>query len=324
MRPAKSAAREIPLREIPRQLEETIREQWPIIAALIGAAVVVVVAAEYVLPQFGVRNGDLTAFLLNLSADLCGAVVIFVSLERGIKSLNAITVIPVLPVDRFINEIRTRGKIVRVLETWTALVNDDACRYQFAEALRHALRSNATVQVFLIHPDCSAAPQRAQQLAGSVDVIQEIRKSIRRFYALDALGRGLEVRLYNALPSITMYQCNRTAYVSLFPVSAPSSQHDLLEVEMFSRFGLFIERSFDELWAGSGNSRTIPVQAHMRLTLDPSVPGPGAYFAFQPDHGLPGRMRGYLAGPRLWDYLLEDGQLRDRIAFDVDGTTRST
>jgi hypothetical protein len=305
--------RDVPLHEIPRQLRETLREQWQIICSLTAAGV-----AAFVIPMWFLPSGNVSQFLLDLGAGMLTAVVIFVALDRGIRSINSINVVPALPVDRFINEVRTQGRIVRILETWTNLVNDDANYGRFVEAVREALWNNATVQVLIIHPTSGAARHRAQQLAGIADGNREIALTVRRFYAMRSLGPGLEVRLYNALPSVTLHQCNRTAYVSLFPISNISSRHDLLEVEMFSRFGLFIEQSFDELWRGSVNSPTLPIQSHMSVLLDSGVE---AFFALDDGaDGPDGPAGGYLAGPTLWDHLLSQGRLRDRICFSRDGS----
>jgi hypothetical protein len=304
-------ARDVPLHEVPRQLRDTLREQWLVITTIVAVGAAAFAIAMWLLPI-----GNLGGWLLNLSADMLGAVVIFMALERGIRSINSINVVPALPVGRFLQEVRTQGKIVRILETWTNLVNDDANYILFVEAVGEALQNNATVQVLIVHPGSSAAGQRVQQLAGTTDGAREIATTVRRFYAMLALAPGLEVRLYDALPSITVHQCNRIAYVSLFPISKLSSQHDLLEVEMFSRFGLFIEQSFDELWRGSPHSPTIPIQEHMALLLDS---GAEAYFAFDDAGGPNGRRTGYIGGTLLWDHLLDEGQLRDQISFSCDG-----
>jgi hypothetical protein len=309
--PTRRKARDVPLHEVPRQLRDTLREQWLVITSIIAVGAAAFGIAMWLLPI-----GNLGGWLLNLSADMLGAVVIFMALERGIRSINSINVVPALPVGRFIEEVRTQGKVVRILETWTNLVNDDASYGRFAEAVREALQNDATVQVLIVHPASSAAAQRVQQLAGTTDGAREIATTVRRFYAMLSLGTGLEVRLYNALPSITIHQVNRIAYVSLFPISRLSSQQDLLEVEMFSRFGLFIEQSFDELWRGSPHSPTIPIQSHMALQLDS---GADAFFAFEGVNGTGGRLAGYIGGPRLWDHLLDGGQLREQICFSCDG-----
>lgn len=309
-RPPRRPPRDVPIREVPRELRETFREQWPTICGILLFAVVFFGVSIWLLP-----NGNVGAFLLNLSADMVGAVVIFIVLERGIRSINAINVIPDLPVGRFTDEVRTHSRIVRILETWTRLVNDEGTYRRFLEAVTEALHNGASVQVLLIHPASSAARQRAEQFSGRLDAIREMETTIRRFYAMRSIGRRLEVRLYNALPSITLYQVNRIAYVSLFPINQISSRHDMLEVEMFSRFGLFIEQSFNELWEGSDNSPTIPIDEFMGLSLDS---GARAYFAFDVSDEVEDRRSGYIGGP-LWDHLLLDGQVRERIGFQFDG-----
>src|SRR5713226_9088161 len=99
--------------------------------------------AAFLLGYYGNMNFLLQDFFIGLSTNLIVAIIIFLLLEQGIKSLHPISEIRELPALDF---VRTMGQIrgggrIRILETFTFLPNEH--RQEFEEAVLKVIKNNA-------------------------------------------------------------------------------------------------------------------------------------------------------------------------------------
>ena len=209
-----------------------------------------------------------------LIPEFVGSVAVYWVLDSSIKQLYGISELPDLPLDVFVGELRS-AKRIRILETFTKLANDPHLREKFTLGIKDALRSGAEVEILLIHPYSEGAKQRAEELARvGIRVEDEIRKSLARFYKLQSeISRdssimngqsNLEIRLYDASPSIAMHMWDRDAYLSFFPVKKRSDEAPNLKISMATTFGHYAAAKFDELW---NHSETIALSSHMELRV---------------------------------------------------------
>ena len=203
--------------------------------------------------------------LLGFAIEMGGAVVVFLILEQGIEKIRRLSIFevgeqPELPIAKFIEDVRKASDQVRILDTWTCLINEDEYRKDFEPALKEAIRNGAKVEILLIEPDSEGARQRAAELGGSgIDVIEEIRRCLRRFGRLQQeveeeitnSGDGqkhLEIKLYNASPSIYLHWCDDQTYWSFFSVNKRADKTPQLEVPISAQLGRYLAHRFDELW----------------------------------------------------------------------------
>jgi hypothetical protein len=245
-------------------ITKDVRNQILIVLLLVLSSL-----ATFVSGMFLVPNADFKSFLLSLSGSLVVSVIIFLFLERGIKSFHPISEISRLPSLDFIRSVKNvkPGEPIRILETFSPLINNNS--KEFEEAIRAALRNNSKIEILLFHPLSEGAKRRAEQLKG-IDVVHELRKNLARLYKLhealpDNEKECLAIRLYTALPSVAMYRCGDWAYVSLFPVGSRSDLCPNLKVPMDNPFGSYIDGTFNELWKGTDEAPTIPLNVHMLL-----------------------------------------------------------
>ncbi len=101
-----------------------------------------------------------------------------------------------------------------------------------ADALAQALSRGTYVSILLLHPDPGIARLRGQALQGTAQsrmredrVRPGIRHSLDVLAAVSAMidddcRRHLRVRLYDSLPSISVYSIDDRAFVSVFAQSA--------------------------------------------------------------------------------------------------------
>src|SRR5260221_11828013 len=100
-----------------------VKKQLLIVLALSTGALVS--AAFGLLPLVHAKYPPLADLLLGLSGNLIVAIIIFLFLERGIKSLHPISEIRSLPYFEFIDSVRRakKGDRIRILETFSSLIN---------------------------------------------------------------------------------------------------------------------------------------------------------------------------------------------------------
>jgi len=306
------------------RITKAIRAQIFVILGIFTATVLTGVSGGFFTPNIDLRN-----YLLGLSSNLAVSIVIFLFLERGIKSLNPIGEIHKLPVPEIIEGIRNvrRGQRIRILDTFTILANDYP---EFKDAVVAAVQKGAKIDILLLHPHSIGAERRAEQLKDQVDIIQEINKNLMYFYALqseleDKYKRYVEVRLYSALPSISMYHCGEWAYVSLFPIEERGDESPNLKVPIDNPFGSYVDNTFEQIWRGTTKAPTILLEDHMRLRTEPIDGGSshkGYYFAYQKVGGKIDRSQCFVLSdhdPFYGTVFKSPREVNDEIFFYVDG-----
>ena len=153
--------------------------------------------------------------------------------------------------DAFSANVAASTSSVSILETWTGLL-EDRYRPAFLAALQEALERRVVARFLLLDPDSAAADARAEELE-HVPVRRFIMDNLRH---LDELSRDLPpgsrerlvVRVYDALPSIQLYQWDDKALFSFFPIGVRAYDAPQLEAYVSSPWGEFVRGRFDELW----------------------------------------------------------------------------
>ncbi|MET7375750.1 DUF5919 domain-containing protein [Micromonospora arida] len=224
------------------------RRAFVVGGALFAIAVVMLLAAWR-------STGFLSDLLLNLGASVVLAAISYVIFDPLFEEARKARVQEHLSFDQqaFVTRLHRSGRRVRILDTWTILL-EQRHREETLSAVRAALANGAQVQLLLLDPDCTAAQQRSEELERQrVDVPRQIRTNLRHLAAfaeaLDSrLRHRLQVRLYDASPSIQLYQWDGRALISFFPIGKLSFNVPQLEVDMDSPWGGFVHARFEELW----------------------------------------------------------------------------
>ncbi|MER7893128.1 DUF5919 domain-containing protein [Micromonospora sp. NPDC094482] len=227
------------------------RRAFVVGGALLGVATAMLLAAWR-------STGFLSDLLLNLGASVVLAAISYVIFDPLFEEARKARVQEHLSFDQqaFVARLHRSGRRVRILDTWTILLEQQH-RAATLAAVEAALRSGAQVQLLLLDPDCTAAQQRSEELERQrVNVPKQIRANLRHLAALqeklDREDKGLrprlQVRIYDASPSIQLYQWDGQALISFFPIGKLSFNVPQLEVDMDSPWGGFVHARFEELW----------------------------------------------------------------------------
>ncbi|MFK3979058.1 DUF5919 domain-containing protein [Micromonospora sp. NPDC050397] len=200
-------------------------------------------------------DGFASDLLLNLGASVVLAAISYVIFDPLFEEARKARVQEHVSFDQraFIEVLARTGRRVRILDTWTILL-EVRHREQTLRAIHAALEQGAQVQVLLLDPDCAAAQQRTDELEKQrVDVPRQIKENLRHLYAfwsaLDVQLRSrMQVHVYDASPSIQLYQWDGQALISFFPIGKLSFNVPQLEVDMASPWGEFVHARFEELW----------------------------------------------------------------------------
>ncbi len=158
--------------------------------------------------------------------------------------------------DGFIQRVAASEYVVRILSTWTELL-EDRLRDSFLGALLRALDRGALVQIMLLDPDSPADVQRTREIGMSHDVSGLVQANLRclRSFVDGLTGSDREhiaVRVYRAASTVAYYRSDARALVATLPMSDASSRTTQYEVPVDSTFAQFVEQQFTQLWtAGS-------------------------------------------------------------------------
>jgi hypothetical protein len=211
------------------------------------------------------------------------------ALNAGTSMMGAVITVAIIgPIIRYVQEgtVREHGRLdygwfsdqvnaathhVQILTTFSNVL-DHPTTDRFLRGLRVALGRGAEVRILLLNPRSIAADLRQQELAGGnarLSVQREILRNLRRLSRFGAeLGEhdraGLDVRLYDASASITLYRWDDRALVSFLPIGRFSELGSQLEVTMRSPLGEFIQQRFDELWE---DRATLTMAEFMDMTV---------------------------------------------------------
>ncbi|WBB68597.1 hypothetical protein [Micromonospora sp. WMMD812] len=224
------------------------RRAFVVAGALLGVAAAMLLAAWR-------STGFLSDLLLNLGASVVLAAISYVIFDPLFEEARKARVQEHLSFDQaaFVARLHHSGRRVRILDTWTILL-EHKHRDDTLAAVRAALQHGAQVQLLLLDPDCTAAQQRSEELERQrVNVPRQIRANLRHLAAFQQslppeLKPRLQVRIYDASPSIQLYQWDGQALISFFPIGKLSFNVPQLEVDMDSPWGGFVHARFEELW----------------------------------------------------------------------------
>lgn len=237
----------------------------------VWAAVAVTLLAVALLVFARLVEGFNRELLLNLGASLAfvpPTYLVFAPIfERLRQTAAAIEEHLVLDIDLLISHIELSHSRVWVLETWTGLL-EDAHRDAFLKALRVALGNGVSVQILLLDPTSAAAQQRAEELndpwvptliAENLRYLHDFRRQLAA-----SQQRLLEVRVYDASPSVQLYRWDDKAFVSFFPIGKRAYDTRQIETYLANPLGEFAESRFDGLWSAT---TTYTLDDYMTLAL---------------------------------------------------------
>ncbi|GAB1539727.1 hypothetical protein NUACC21_23940 [Scytonema sp. NUACC21] len=209
--------------------------------------------------------------LSDLIPGIVGSIGVYWVLDETIKQVFGISEIPDLPLEQFIQDIKSaQAKNIYILETFTKLATEDKLFWEFSEAIKKALKDGSKVQLLFIHPDSDAARQRADELSKvnpPVNVPESIEKTLARFYQLETEINNpnkLQIKLYDANPTIAMHSWGKEAYVSFFPVNRRSDEAPNLKLSTVTTFGRYCVKKFEELW---NKDSGIYLNSYMKLKI---------------------------------------------------------
>lgn len=284
------------------------RARQIVLAALLGAAGLAMLIQGRHVAGYGQE------IMVNLGASFVMVALSFVVFDPIFEDMrrNAVEQHRTLNHDQLVTHIAGARAEVDILETWTGLL-EDRYRDRFLAAVTQALRYGVEVRVLLLDPESAAAEQRAEELHHT-QVPLLIMDNLRYLYqlrrTLDPLvARQLQVRVYDASPSIQLYRWDDKAYISFFPVGVRAYDARQIEAFVSSPLGEFVEGRFEELWSDPTTRRleefmTLPVTVQLGArTLATSE----AHFV-RLDNDC------YMDGSALLDHLTDHGARRLSLA----------
>ncbi|MEV6637847.1 hypothetical protein AB0M54_44685 [Actinoplanes sp. NPDC051470] len=247
--------------------------RWRTRTLIIGG--ILFLASAGLLIAAGSTRGFTSDLLLNLGSSLVLAAVSYLIFDPIFDEARKARVQEHDRFDQaaFVDRMRETHRNIRILDTWTLLL-EDRTRTRTFSAMRKALDQGATIRVLLLDPSSAAAQQRAEELVRrQIDVAAQIMDNLRQLYLfrdqLDSpeVKSRLKVCVYDASPSIQLYQWDHRALISFFPIGKVSFDVPQLEVDMASPWGQFVDRRFDELWDHQEHVRSLDRYWLLAVTL---------------------------------------------------------
>jgi hypothetical protein len=259
--------------------------------------------------------------MVNVGASLLMVALSFVVFDPIFESMrrNAVEEHRTLNHDQLVENITTAMVEVDILETWTGLL-EERHRERFLDGLSSALRHGVELRVLLLDPESSAAEQRAEELHHTqvpLLIMDNLRHLHQLRRSLDPLvARQLQVRVYDASPSIQLYRWDDKAFISFFPVGVRAYDARQIEAFMSSPLGEFVAGRFEELWNESTTRRLedfMTLGLTVRLGSD-DLASSHAHFV---------RLEGdcFVDGSALLDHLTDHGARQ--LSLTVDGVRES-
>lgn len=225
---------------------------------------------------------------------------------------------PKLDQTRYIAHVADSRKIVRILETWTPLLND-LHREDFLRAVTEALKNGAKIEILLLNPDSRAAEQRTDELSDELQG-EDARKAImenlcylHRYRTDDLTERSddLSVRIYSGWPPVQLYQWDDKAFLSFFPIGKRSEDTPQLETSIEMPWGDFVKRKFEELW-NDLSTRNLQQYMHIHLIVN----GGDVEQSFDVDFV---RLGGYyyVSNPSMFRQIAKPGIENSRVSLEA-------
>jgi hypothetical protein len=203
--------------------------------------------------------------LLGLGVNLLSSVVFFVLLELYWQRMKRANGKEVDGFDylKFARNIG-RSKEVRLLGTFIYPFTNHPThtreRAAILAALVEAVRRPAFqgVQVLFLHPGSRAAQSRATERKDD-DVLRRMQEALatlqaflKQFDGHPARNR-IEVRLLSRMPAFALFQTDNFGSISFYYRDRPVSEVASYEFFMDSPVGVFVEKTFDDLWRDERN-----------------------------------------------------------------------
>jgi DNA-binding CsgD family transcriptional regulator len=174
--------------------------------------------------------------------------------DFGTRQAGLLRVHQAMPIDTFVGWTQHAHKTVRLLTTWTGLL------YNQPQLFYAPLERGCAVQILLLNPSSPFARQRSLDIylgmplrtINEQEVPRNIQTSIRQIADLyqeaEGLPGRLDLRLYDLLPSFSLYQCDLRILIGFFPHSARTTTFPMLEVQSDSLLGRRFSEEFDAIW----------------------------------------------------------------------------
>ncbi len=211
--------------------------------------------------------------LLGLGVNLLSSVVFFILLELYWQRMKRANGKEVDGFDylKFARNIG-RSKQVRILGTFIYPFTDHPAhgkeREAILQALADAIRRPAFmgVQILFLHPGSNAAGTRAAErkdddvLRRMAEGLATLQKLLQQFDGHPARNR-IEVRLLSRMPAFALFQTDNFGSISFYYRDRPVSEVARYEFFMDSPVGVFVERTFDDLWR---DARTVSLEEYLR------------------------------------------------------------
>lgn len=168
------------------------------------------------------------------------------------ESTTATTVHQRFPTDIFCQHLQT-GQEIRIQNTW--IPNLDV----FIDLLIEALHREARIRILLLFPYSPVAELRNEALAAStVPVLSDpVQRGVESNFThlkhiwsfLDEPQRKqLQVRVYNSLPSVSIYQVDRFCLMGVYFHGRLAISSPQFEIDMTSFLGTRVDNEFGTLW----------------------------------------------------------------------------
>ena len=239
---------------------------WHVIVCVVGLAVVLIGSAHSV----GDRAKDI---LLGLGVNLFSSVVFFVLLELYWQKMKRANGKEVDGFDylKFARNIR-RSKEVRMLSTFIYPFTNHPTHGNERQVLLSALEETIRqpmfvgIRVLFLHPASPPAHSRAAERKDD-DVILRMEESLATLRALvqqfdgDPRRNRIEIRLFWRTPPFALFQVDNFASISFYFRDRPISEVARYEFFMDSPIGVFVEKTFDDLWR---DELTVTLEDYLR------------------------------------------------------------
>lgn len=218
---------------------------------------------------------------------------------------------PTFDEENFSLNVAKAKREVTIMDTCNHMLEGNS-RDVFLEALKCAVQRHVIVKILLLDPDSSAVKQRSEEIS-PVNVrkvtMENLRylESCRQQLAASQQDR-IQVRIYDALPAIQLFQHDFRALVSFFPVGKRASASSHLEIDIETPLGQFVRSRFNEIWNLPSN-RTI--QTWMQLRLE--ARSGGHHLGVHEVQYIELRDKLYINADPIKGLLIEYGRLR--VAF---------
>lgn len=201
--------------------------------------------------------------LLNLATEFVGGVLLLVAYAAVQSHVKQQQGIDYFALEYQFSRVRKR---VRILSTFSYLFcneNSIGTEVDVTEVLRcrralsniARLHPHVDIEILVLDPTSEAAKARAKDRL-NVDVIQCIWENINQLYGWvtkygpeEGNRQSLKVRVFNAIPRLSIIQWDDTLSISFFERDKPVSLSRRSEFSIEQPLGRFLSSSFDELWS---------------------------------------------------------------------------